>query len=134
MMKVLLKTRTEELTPQLKRQLVMRTILYCENALGIKKGLKVSIRKQNTGVSVSAYGRYFAANNLLCIYYNNCENVKDIIMTTIHEYTHHCQRLDDYAVMSKKVGYANNPYEVEAVNNEEQYYKNCWRSIKAELL
>lgn len=133
MMKVLLKTRTEELTPQLKRQLVMRTILYCENALGIKKGLKVSIRKQNTGVSVSAYGRYFAANNLLCIYYNNCENVKDIIMTTIHEYTHHLQDLRTYQTWSMLLGYFNNPFEIEAHDNEKFHLSPCWKFIKQKI-
>jgi hypothetical protein len=59
-------------------------------------------------------------------------NVKEIIGTTIHEYTHFCQDLKEYALMTKKVGYDDNPFEVEA-NENEKYYINCWRSIKNKL-
>ena len=36
--------------------------------------------------------------------------------------------------MNKQVGYDKNPLEREACYNEDTYYKNCWRSIKKDLL
>jgi hypothetical protein len=70
----------------------------------------------------------------LTINLHNCATAKDIIKTTIHEYTHVCQDLKEYALMNKMVGYDNNPLEVEARYNENTYYTNCWRSIKKDFL
>lgn len=78
------------------------------------------------------YGEYCSGNNWLTINLHNCVSIKDIITTTIHEYVHFCQDLKDYGKMSKKMGYENNPYEVEARDNE-KYYTNCWRSIKYKI-
>ena len=117
-------------------RLVNLTVEWCKKFFTppqIKRRKQLIVMVHNSP-DYRVYGEFCQNNNWLTINLGVCHDVRDIIKTTIHEYTHHCQRLDDYAVMSKKVGYANNPYEVEAVNNEEQYYKNCWRSIKAEIL
>ena len=79
------------------------------------------------------YGEYCERNNWLSVNLGACDNVKDIIKTTIHEYTHFCQDLKEYSVMTKQVGYDDNPFEVEARLNEDTYYKNCWRSVKVKL-
>jgi hypothetical protein len=79
------------------------------------------------------YGQYCDKNHWLSINLHNCPTVKELIKTTIHEYTHVCQDLKEYALMNKKVGYDFNPFEVEARFNEKTYYKNCWRSIKLKL-
>jgi hypothetical protein len=79
------------------------------------------------------FGQYCDKNHWLSINLHNCVTVKDLIKTTIHEYTHVCQDLKEYALMNKQVGYDKNPLEVEARLNEDTYYKNCWRSIKSKL-
>ena len=78
------------------------------------------------------YGEFCERNNWLTVNLGICGNVREIIKTTIHEYTHHCQDLKEYSVMTKQVGYDKNPFEVEA-NLNEMYYKNCWKSIKTKL-
>lgn len=79
-------------------------------------------------------GEFCHRNNWLMVNLGTNDSVKDLIKTTIHEYTHHCQDLKEYYVMNKTVGYNNNPFEIEATYNENTYYYNCWRFIKKELL
>lgn len=79
------------------------------------------------------YGQYCDRNNWMTINLFNCNTVKDIVKTTIHEYTHYCQDLKEYSLMTKQKGYDKNPLEVEARYNEDMYYTNCWRSIKNKI-
>jgi hypothetical protein len=64
----------------------------------------------------------------IVIYVRNCTSYADVIRTVIHEYTHYLQmpkmtdNSKDYR-MDKIYGYDNNPFEVEAVENEKKYYK-----------
>ena len=116
-------------------RLVNFTVEWCKKfftAPHIKRRKPFCVMIHNTPDS-EVYGEYCERNNWLTINLHNCPTVKDIVKTTIHEYTHFCQDLKEYAVMTKQVGYDNNPFEVEAVDNEEMYYNNCWRSIKNKL-
>ena len=79
------------------------------------------------------YGQYCDKNHWLSINLSTSNNVKDLVKTTIHEYTHVCQDLKEYSLMNKQVGYDKNPFEKEACYNEQMYYTNCWRSIKGKL-
>ena len=83
--------------------------------------------------SHESMGEFCNRNNWLTINLSGNSTVKDLIQTTIHEYTHHCQDLKEYPALQKKVGYDDNPYEVEARHNETTYYINCWRSIKRKI-
>lgn len=112
-------------------KIVNLTVEWCKKfftAPNIKRRKPLCLMIHNTPAR-EVYGEYCSGNNWLTINLHNCVSIKDIITTTIHEYVHFCQDLKDYGKMSKKMGYENNPYEVEARDNE-KYYTNCWRSIK----
>lgn len=78
------------------------------------------------------YGWYCPINHWMIINLSHSTTIKLLIQTTIHEYVHSCQNLKEYASLTRKLGYDNNPLEVEARKNE-KYYINCWRSIKQKL-
>jgi hypothetical protein len=116
-------------------KIVNLTIQWCqkyfeEPVIKRRKELLVMVYDSPTN---QVYGQYCDKNNWLTINLHFCGSVKDIIQTTIHEYTHFCQDLKEYSLMNKRVGYDKNPFEVEAQYNEIMYYKNCWRSIKNKL-
>jgi len=131
-----LRDKTKTLTMDQSYTLVMMTIRWCE------KFFTPPHTKRRSSLCVmvhcsparEVYGEYCERRNWLTINLSYCENVKDIVKTTIHEYTHFCQDLKEYSLMTKQVGYDDNPFEVEARYNEDTYYTNCWRSIKKDLL
>lgn len=76
------------------------------------------------------YGYYCDHNNWLIINLDVTPNIRSIVRSTIHEYTHTLQNLKEYSLMNKQVGYDNNPFEVEANECELKHYKECWSEIK----
>ena len=116
-------------------KIVTLTVKWCEKFFtspSIKRRTSLCVMIYHNP-NRKVYGQYCERNNWLTINLHKCKNVKDIVMTTIHEYTHFCQDLKEYALMNKKVGYNDNPFEIEARFNEETYYTNCWRSIKNKI-
>ena len=116
-------------------RLVNLTVEWCKKFFTephIKRRRELLVMVYNSHTH-EVFGQYCERNNWLTINLYDCPTVKDIIKTTIHEYTHYCQDLKEYSVMTKQVGYDKNPLEVEARLNEDTYYKNCWRSIKGKL-
>ena len=116
-------------------KVVTLTVKWCQKFFSAprtkrRKELLVMVYDSPTD---NIYGQYCNDNHWLTINLHNCNTIKDIIKTTIHEYTHVCQDLKEYALMNKTVGYNNNPFEIEATYNENTYYYNCWRSIKKEI-
>lgn len=76
------------------------------------------------------YGEYCQRNNWLTINIKSCVNIRDIVSTTIHEYTHLIQDLKHY----NKFGYDDNPFEIEARENEKKYTSKCWKEIRKIIL
>ena len=116
-------------------KIVNLTIQWCEKFFTppqIKRRRELIVMIYNSPTHM-VYGQYCDKNHWLSINLHTSNTVKDLVKTTIHEYTHVCQDLKEYALMNKQVGYDNNPLEVEARYNEETYYTNCWRSIKGNL-
>ena len=102
---------------------------WCRRHLGINKRRKYqpvwTIRR---GPIEHLVGEYDAENNEILIYWDQCENVEEIINTTIHEWTHQLQPiLTKYA---KHTNYQTNPYEIEARKNEALFTIPCWNTIK----
>ena len=100
-------------------KIVNLTVEWCKKfftAPNIKRRKPLCLMIHNTPAR-EVYGEYCSGNNWLTINLHNCVSIKDI---------------KDYGKMSKKMGYENNPYEVEARDNE-KYYTNCWRSIKYKI-
>lgn len=105
---------------------------WCRRHLGVNKRRKYqpvwTIRRGNIEHLV---GEYDAECNEILIYWDQCDNVEEIINTTIHEWTHQLQPI--LANYRKYTNYQTNPYEVEARMNETLYTRECWNTIKQKV-
>lgn len=75
-------------------------------------------------------GEYRYWDNEIIIYYNNCRTVENLIRTIIHEWQHQLQPMGKYERMLDDVGYEEHPFELEAEEAEDKYYKQVWIDIK----
>jgi hypothetical protein len=129
---ILLKTKTDTLTRAALRLIAKETIHFCIATLGVKRTLPVptvSVIKRGRSLR---YGQYDMVNNHIQIHYNVCGDVKMMIQTLIHEYTHYTQNMNKYHKLIAKYGYDAHPQEVEARNNE-KLYTPCFKFIKKSL-
>ena len=128
-----LNTNLKNMTSGEIRKIVEKTVRYCEDNLGINKRkgrCSISVRKQNLNEEVLKYGEYCPYGHTIRIFKNNCTNIKDLITSTLHEYTHSLQPVKSkYFKMLKMYGYENHPMEIEAVENE-TLYLDVWKKIK----
>ena len=131
-----LKTKTNNLTKKQIKNIVDNTISWCVLNLGVnnrrKYRFQISLKKQTKGEL--KYGEFCCISNKITIFYNNCENIKDVITTVIHEYTHYLQPVRTYySVLYKTYSYYNHPMEVEARKNEKKYFRKVWKYYKSVL-
>ena len=135
-----LTTKTYNLSPREQREIVKKTIMWCREFFGENHRRKneftyyVGPQPKRTKKSVGpCYGYFECLKNKLSIFPENNKNVRDLICTTIHEYTHYTQPIrSKYYKLDEQYGYINNPFEVVARTNE-KLYKNCWGDIKGSL-
>ena len=131
-MKTYLKTPTSELSTTQIRRVVGETIAWCQDNLGTKSyGVDYSVQTLRRK-SFPAYGCYDGARRTILIYRNHTPNVKMIVRSVLHEYTHYLQNLRWYNNVMSKVGYNNHPQEIEA-RVTETMYSICWNDIKNKL-
>jgi hypothetical protein len=107
---------------------------WCRNNLGINKRklYELNIRVVKNTESKDECGQYEAEWNEIEIYWNNMLNVKEIIETCIHEWSHYRQPIRSQ-YFKWKGPYSKNPYEVEARKNEKIYTPICWNEIKSKV-
>ena len=74
-------------------------------------------------------GEYCYILNEIIIYYKNISSEEDLIRTLIHEYQHYLQS-PSWMTRYYRQGYTydNHPYEVEALQEEENWYK-IWKQV-----
>ena len=131
-----LDTKTKKLSKFEIKSIVNHTLNWCSDNMCInnrrKYKFQISVKKQVTGDK--RYGEFNCISNKMTIFYDNCDNVKDIVTTVIHEYTHYLQPVRSYyGVLAKLYDYDYHPMEVEARRNEKFYYKKAWRYVKTIL-
>ena len=125
-----LKTKTNTLTIPHIRKLVGEVLQYCRDNLGVnRKSYKITYKVSDMDLF---YGYYNYRDNHMVISRRECHDVKMIIKTVIHEYTHSLQNMRHYNNTLNKVGYKNHPLEIVA-NNMEQHYKDCFKQIKHKI-
>ena len=128
-----LKTPTDTLTTPFIRKIVLETIKWCQENMGVKKHRKFTYHVLTLKDGpLQAYGMFDPATDKLIIFRNYTKTVKDIIRVVIHEYTHYLQNLRWYGNTLQKVGYYKHPQEIEA-HSMECYYSVCWKEIKTEI-
>ena len=132
-----LTTKTYNLSPREQREIVKKTIMWCREFFGEnhrrKNEFTYYVGPQPKQL-LKRYGKYFGCydcvENKLHIFPEHNKNVRDLICTTIHEYTHYTQPIrSKYNKLDEQYGYVNNPFEVVARTNE-KLYKDCWKTIK----
>ena len=127
---MILTTNTKTLTRRQLRRVAHYTITYCIKTFGINGDIPtISIIKKPRS---RRYGQYDIVNNKIVIHYNICGNIKMVIRTIIHEYTHHMQDMGKYHDLLNTYGYVKHPQEIEARLNENHYTK-CWKQIKLKI-
>lgn len=131
-------TKTYNLSRREQKLIVGETIKWCQQFFGVnhrrKNEFTYYVGPQPKRL-LKKYGKYFGCydclKNTLNVFPENCKDIRDLIKTTIHEYTHYTQPIrSKYYKLDEQYGYLNNPFEVVARTNE-KLYKNCWRQIKS---
>jgi len=107
------------------------TLKWCERTLGVNRRkkwkLKCYIRKADEDDDTC--GEYDCWDNEIYIYWNNCETVRELVQTCIHEWTHQNQPI--LTKYYKYPGtYSRNPYERAARYAEVKWGPIVWKEIK----
>lgn len=122
-----LNTPTTILTRSQIRKVAINALHYCIKTFGVNGDIPtISIVKKPRS---RRYGQYDPNKNKIQIHYNICGDIKMVIKTIIHEYTHHMQDMGKYHDLLNQYGYDKHPQEVEAIGNE-VLYRKCWKQIK----
>ena len=91
-----------------------------------KLGIEIDWDRNDGGTM----GEYDYMDNLIIIYPRNNKNVRELVDSVIHEFTHQRQKMSKYHKVLKSTGYSDHPYEVEAFSIAKEYRKECWYSIR----
>jgi hypothetical protein len=105
---------------------------WCRRELGVNKRKKYYpvwyVVKGEEGLC----GEYDHDENEVYVYWDQCDDVRELISTCIHEWTHQLQPIR--TKYFKYPGtYSRNPYERAARRNEEKYTPIVWRLIKPKI-
>ena len=126
-----LHTKTSRLTTPEIRKVVCEAIKWCETNIGTKhkrRTLKFRVLTLPDRYT-PAYGMYDPQKNTLYVFRNHAKDVKMVIRSVLHEYTHFMQNLRYYTSVLNKVGYNKHPLEQQA-RGMEYFYSDCWEGIK----
>ncbi len=107
---------------------------WCRNNMGLnnKKQLQIVVCYWKGFDGDTDMGEYDPQDHAIYIYYNNIDNVKELLQTIIHEWTHSLQPLTSKWREYNDVAYSRNPFE-RAAYKSEGLYSELWRSIKHKL-
>ena len=118
------------------RKIVNLTIQYCQAHMGINRRrgeCGVIVTNQSPTAEQQRYGEYCPEYHIIRLFKNNIDNVRCLIETTIHEYTHTLQPVKTkYMKLLEVHGYDNHPMEIEAVKNE-TLINEVWPTIRKKL-
>jgi hypothetical protein len=126
---ILLKTDTRDLTLKKVKEIASLTLMYSISKFGVHKYKKVPKVSIINNPDLAYYGMFHCGTNRIVINRAYAVDVKLLVQTLLHEYTHYLQNMNEYKLVLKKVGYDNHPYEVEARNNE-KHYTEVYKQLK----
>ena len=81
------------------------------------------------GFEPDVCGQYDDTDNEVYIFWDQCEDVRELIATCIHEWTHQLQPITT-KYYKYPGSYSRNPYERQARYREKKYTPILWDSIK----
>ena len=130
---IYLRTRIDALERGPTIRIANLALRWCRDNLGVNNRKKYkpswSITK---GYDPDLVGEYDDEMNEVLIYYGGIDNVKELIQTCIHEWTHQLQPITT-KYFKYPGSYSRNPYERQARYAEQKHYKACWQYIKKNL-
>jgi hypothetical protein len=120
-------------TTHKQRKIVLEIMNWCVYELGMSPRLKRMpnlklINKANSEL----YGQYLSGKHRILIYPDEQEHLRRLVDTVIHEFTHSCQRFISvrYESASRRHGYRNNPFEVEARKVARENRTACLKHLR----
>jgi hypothetical protein len=93
---------------------------WCIDRYGLLDDVDLDVDYKRPG-DPRLFGEYHWNNSTIVVYYNIANTPKLLIETIIHEYTHHQQHQSWYTRYDKKYGYDDNPYEIMAMEREQDW-------------
>ena len=131
--RIYLKTTGEELGRAGMLRIASMAITWCKKHLGVngRKAL-YPIWVFSAERMENIVGDYDDVENQITIYYHNVDDVRELIATIIHEWTHQLQPCRT-KYNKWKGSYQKNPLEVEAYEAEALYTSPCWKAIKSKV-
>ncbi len=134
MSKIYLKTPAQPLGRREMGRIVHMTFTWCKKNLGVnqRKAYKPIFNLSSLNEGEQICGDYDDIENEITIYYKNIDNVRELISTVIHEWTHQLQPCRS-KYNKWKGAYKKNPLEVEAYAAEALYTSPCWKAIKEKV-
>lgn len=127
---VYLKTRLDSLERGPTITIANHALRWCRDNMGVNNRKKYLPSWNITkGYDPDLVGEYDHEMNEVLIYYGAIDDVKELLQTCIHEWTHQLQPITT-KYFKYPGSYSRNPYERQARYNEQKYYKQCWNSIK----
>lgn len=103
-------------------------LVWCKENMGVNRRHKKNLKILLTNNESNVMGLYFPYENQIDIYLGNNKYIRDFVQTIIHEYTHVLQPIK--TKYNKSIPRDENPYEIEADENELKYYHACWKEVK----
>jgi hypothetical protein len=137
-MKLKKHTLTSDMSPTDISLVVRETVKWCKSNMGVynrrqsgKFNYRVRPMKKKELIEAGGpcMGRFYSSTNTLVIFPEHNDSVRELIETTIHEYTHYLQPLTKYNKLSVQYGYNKHPQEVEARKNERKLFGKCFKSV-----
>jgi hypothetical protein len=131
MAKIYLKTPASALSRRTLGRIAHMTVTWCKKNLGInqRKAYQPIWALSSIIDDGKTCGDYDDIENEITIYYKNMDDVRELVATIIHEWTHQLQPCRT-KYKKWKGSYKKHPFEVEAYRAEALYTSPCWKAIK----
>lgn len=131
-------SRLDKMTRRDIKKICKIIVIWCVKHLGennrIKKDLMVEMIYNNGFYEGLAEYDVSEDYRIIRIYIDYNPNIKCLISSIIHEFTHDLQPVTSkYDKLHKKYGYINHPQEKAARKNEDRFTKVCWEDIKLKV-
>jgi hypothetical protein len=133
-MKIYLKTLIKDIGRRETGRIASMVFTWCKQNMGVnnRKGYKPMFYLSAMIDDGQICGDYDEIDNEICIYYKNLIDVRELVDTMIHEWTHQLQPCRT-KYNKFKGSYKKHPFEVEAYASEKIYNSKCWNDIKSKV-
>lgn len=113
------------------RKVVQLATDFCATHIGKCRNKQFPLVYISKQTKLQLMGEYDPFEHEILIYTKYCKTVGELVKTLIHEWTHSKQRvLTDYQRLHKKMGYINNPLEIEAYAAERVWIRKALKYVR----